>query len=678
MNDLQTENIDNSSSNSSKMKIYTILKYSLLGVGILIVSILIIAVLALIYIYPTFEEYNKKAYEIVNDSSYSDFILNETSYIYDDEGVLISSLKVDYNSTYLEYDDIPEDVVDAFVAVEDRTFWENSGFDLLGIMRVFYNYITSNGDDVSGASTITQQVVKNIYLSSEVSIERKAVELLTAMYLTNKYSKEDIMEFYCNDIYFANGYYGIGSASQGYFSKSVSELTLSEVAYLCAIPNSPTYYDPLVYPENVLTRRNTILDDMLEMAFISDEEYEEAIAQEIVLSPATVEYCDYQATYAIYCATEYIMKLNDFEFQYSFETDEEYTNYNTAYNEAYEIAKRELYTSGYEIYTSLNSDAQIMLQSVIDENLSFSEDVNEEGIYELQGAATVVDNDTGNVIAIVGGRTQESTSSQELNRAFQSYRQPGSAIKPLIVYTPALASGFNADSILTNISVEDAYEQGADIDSLTGSTRTLLSAVTYSTNGCALYLFNLIGIDVGMSYIEEMNFANIVPADYTIAAALGGFTYGVTTEEMAGAYSALASKGMYEDTTCITSIKKDGQLIYQKAETKQVYPLIAACNMIEILENVVTEGTASSLNWESDIPIAGKTGTTNDNKDAWFCGVSPYYSIAVWVGNDMPEENEELYGGSYSLTIWGEAMSSLLEGKEVADFPTWRSLLDMS
>lgn len=226
-----------------------------------------------------------------------------------------------------------------------------------------------------------------------------------------------------------------------------------------------------------------------------------------------------------------------------------------------------------------------------------------------------------------------------------------------------------------NISVEDAYVEGADIDSLTGSSRTLQSAVTYSTNGCAMYLFNKIGIDVGMSYIEEMNFAKIVPSDYTIASALGGFTYGVTTEEMAGAYATLVSKGMYEDTTCLIDIKKDGQSIYQKEETKQVYLLIASCEMIEILENVITEGTASSLTWDSDIAIAGKTGTTNDNKDAWFCGVSPYYSIAVWVGYDIPEENSELYGGSYSLTIWCEAMYSLLEGKEVVDFPTWSSLL---
>ncbi len=377
MNNLQTENIDK----RRRIKIYNILKYSVLGVGILIIVTLIVAIIALIYIYPKFDEYNKKAYEIVNDSSYSDFILNEASYIYDDSDVLITSLKVDYNSAYLDYEDIPENVVNAFVAVEDRTFWENYGFDFMGIMRVCYNYIASNGEDVSGASTITQQVVKNIYLSSEVSIERKAVELLAATYLTKKYSKEDIMEFYCNDIYFANGYYGIESASQGYFSKSVSELTLSEVAYLCAIPNSPTYYDPLLYPENVLIRRDVILDDMLEMGFISEEEYQEAITEEIVLSPMSIEYCDYQVTYAIYCATEYIMKLNDFEFQYSFESDEDYVNYNSAYNEAYEIARRELYTSGYEIYTSLNSEAQIMLQSVIDETLSFSEDVNEEGIY---------------------------------------------------------------------------------------------------------------------------------------------------------------------------------------------------------------------------------------------------------------------------------------------------------
>lgn len=669
---MQTEQVDHIKKKRTRSCL-GIINQCILG----ICAIALIGVIAgLILIYPKFMEYHEQAIEIVTSSSYSDFILNETSYIYDDEGELITALKVDYNSSYLDYDYIPEDVVNAFIAVEDRTFWENPGFDFMGIVRVCYNYATSSGEDVTGASTITQQVVKNIYLTSEVSIERKIVELFTATYLSNKYSKEDIMEFYCNDIYFANGYYGISSASQGYFNKEVSELSLSEIAYLCAIPNSPTYYDPYIYPENTLVRRDVILDDMLEMEFISKEEYDEAIAQEIVLDSSTsYEYCDYQATYAIHCATEYIMQVNEFEFQYHFDTDADYTDYLTLYNEAYDSAKRELYTSGYEIYTSLDSEVQTVLQSVIDETLSFSEEVSEDGVYELQGAATIIDNDTGYVIAIVGGRSQEIMTSQELNRAYQSYRQPGSSIKPLIVYTPALELGYTEDSLLMNISVEDSYDKDIDIDSLTGSTRTLLSAVTNSTNGCAIYLFNQIGVDVGLSYLEEMRFAKVVPSDYTVASALGGFTYGVTTEEMAGAYSALVSLGEYEEPTCLTSILKDGVEIYQASESQQVYSLLAASNMVEIMENVITEGTASSLIWDSEIPIAGKTGTTNDNKDAWFCGVSPYYSIAVWVGNDIPETNEELYGSSYPLTIWTEMMSALVEDKDMVDFFRMESVI---
>lgn len=623
--------------------------------------------------YPIYQEYSIESKELVANSSYDTFILNETSYIYDDNGELLAKLKTDTDSNYLQYEKIPKDFINAFIAIEDRTFWTNNGYDIKGIARVLYNAIKTKGDELHGASTITQQLARLTFLSQEVSLERKVKEILISIELTNKYTKEDIMEFYCNDVYFANGYYGISAAAKGYFNKEVDELSLSQIAYLCSIPNRPSYYNPYDNVNNAISRRDKILSDMLEENYITEEEYKQAINETIeVTKPTNITY-NYQTSYAIDCAIQYLMKKNGFTFCYHFDTKEDYTTYNEEYNSAYEEAKSELYSGGYKVYTSLNDEAQSILQDTIDNTLSFNNELEEDGSFALQGASTVIDNETRKVIAIVGGRTEEN-NEYGINRAYQSYRQPGSTLKPLIVYTPALENSYTPNSILQNISVSQSNNlfknnKLSEILNLTGEGMTLRKAVEYSKNGCAYYLFSRVGIDVGLNKLENMQFKKITYQDYNISAALGGLTYGTTTVEMCNAYSTLVNDGTFVETTCITSIlDRNDNEIYKENESISVYDKEASRKMVDILKGVITNGTAKNMNWNLEMPIAGKTGTTNNSKDGWFCGFSPYYTIAVWVGYDTPKEVNGLYGGTYPSTIWKITMEQLIEDKEIIQF----------
>ncbi len=618
---------------------------------------------------------SRDAREQVENSTEDDFKYAETSYIYSADGTKIAELAEDTDATFLTYDEIPADVVNAFVSVEDRTFWKNSGVDMKGIARVCINYVRTRGEVAEGASTITQQLARSVFLSNEKTMLRKIREIFIARELTKKYSKEEIMTFYCNTCCFANGIYGVEDAAETYFGESVNDLTLSEIAYICAIPNRPEYYNPLKAPENALTRRDKILDDMEECGYITPAECEEAKEQTIQVAEIEEDdtFYNYETTYAINCAVRYLMKLDGFDFQYEFDTDEEYEEYNDEYDEYYAQAKHKLYTGGYEIYTTIDLDAQSELQEILDEQLEFSEDLTDDGIYELQGAMTVIDNETGKVVAIIGGRSQEDLSDvYSLNRAYQGYAQPGSSFKPLAVYTPALNDGYTASSTLTNIDVDTAKDSTSSvISSMSGTKMTLRRAVEKSENGCAYWLFNQITPSVGLSYVTDMCFTKIVPDDYTLSASLGGLTYGVTTVEMANAYATLENHGEYTQTDCLEAIyDTDGEDIYEEADTKTVYDRSAADAMTDILEGVLTSGTASSANWSvySDIAAAGKTGTTNDYKAGWFCGYTPYYTIAVWVGCDSPKTISGLQGNTYPLYIWTAAMLYMTDGLDATDF----------
>ncbi|MBS6518363.1 MAG: transglycosylase domain-containing protein [Clostridium sp.] len=605
---------------------------------------------------------------LVADSTEADFLPGQASYFYDAAGNVLAKISGDEDSQYLPYEEIPQDAVNAFIAIEDRTFWENCGVDFKGILRVGINFILTKGEEVHGASTITQQLARNQYLTRDVSIKRKVKEILIAMDLTEKYSKEQIMEFYINDINYANTYYGLQAAAKGYFGKDADELSLSQIAYLCAIPNSPSYYNPYRHPDHALARRDKILGDMLTMGYITQEEHDAAVAEEITVTGNSYEMRNYETTYAIDCAVRWLMERDGFQFEYGFSSYDDYKAYQTAYEESYAAAKDELYTGGYRIYTSLDPAKQEILQSAVDQVLSFDEETADNGIYALQGAAVAVNNDTGLVEAIVGGRSQE-TSTYTLNRAFQSFRQPGSSIKPLIVYAPALENGYASFSSVKDISVDAAKEPKADVASLPGNWITLRQAVEKSRNGAAWWLFNEVTPEEGLSYLTQMRFDKIVPDDYNMAASLGGFTYGVTAEEMAGAFSALENGGVYREPDCIIRMENlAGENIYTGRESKEVYSRQTAAVMVDVMKGVISKGTARGMGWKSRIEAAGKTGTTNNSKDGWFCGMTPYYTVTVWVGYDTPRTLSSLYGSSYPASIWKQAMEGLTAGLPEAAF----------
>lgn len=629
---------------------------------------LVLLVFGTFKLYPIYKDYKVQMKALVDKSTPEDFRMPEASFIYDTNGDVIAKLTGDEDSTYLPYDEIPKNAVNAFVAIEDRTFWTNSGIDLKGIIRVGLNYFISDGSQVHGASTITQQLARNRFLTREVSIERKLKEILLSLDLTKKYTKEQIMEFYINDISFANTYYGLQAAARGYFGKDAKDLTLSQTAYLCAIPNSPTFYNPYKNPENALKRRDKILKDMEKMGVITEDQCTQAMNEKITVQRNNYILRNYETTYAIDCAIRFLMHDEGFTFKYGFQNQDEYIAYEKQYDDAYNQAKDALYAGGYNIYTSLDPGKQQMLQQSIDEVLSFDQSKGDNGIFALQGAATVVDNKTNRVVAIVGGRSQE-TNTYTLNRAFQSFRQPGSTIKPLIVYGPALENGYLSSSMVRNIKVEDAKKKGADVNSLPGDIMPLRRALELSKNGVAWWLYDQITPGVGMGYLTQMRFDNIVPNDYYLAQALGGFTYGVTTEEMAGAYSSFVNGGIYHEPTCLVKlVNNKGEDVFREYPEVSVYQRNTAYEMLDIMKGVISRGTASSMNWKGNIEAAGKTGTTNSSKDGWFCGMTPYYTLSVWVGFDQPKMLSNLYGATYPANIWKRSMKQLVDGMEPAGF----------
>ncbi len=621
----------------------------------------------------------REAKDLVDSSTPDTFRLAQTSYIYSDDGTQLAALAESEDATYLSYEDIPADVVNAFVSVEDRTFWNNSGVDYKGILRVCVNYVKTKGQVAEGASTITQQLARGTFLSNEKTLSRKIKEIFIARQLTKKYTKEQIMEFYCNSCCFANGIYGVEDASQKYFGRSVSDLSLSETAYICAIPNRPEYYNPLKNSENAISRRNKILQDMYECDYITKDAGDAALAENITVAEVSDEedtFYNYEATYAINCAIRYLMKQDGFEFKSHFEDDADYDTYNAYYDEMYKQAKHKLYTGGYKVTTTMNLKAQKNLQKIFDKELAFNTEVDEStGIYQFQGAMTVIDNETGKVVAMIGGRSQdELQQTYSLNRGFQSFKQPGSSIKPLVIYTPALEEGYDANSTLTEIDVKAAKKSTSEkISKMSGQKMSLRYAVEDSKNGCAYSLYNIITPKVGLSYIENMNFSKIVQQDYTLSSGLGGLHHGTNTVEMANAYSTLENHGEYRQADCISSIlDASGNEIYEEPESKTVYTRSASDQMTDILEGVLNSsaGTAKGLKWSSasDVAAAAKTGTTNDNNVAWFCGYTPYYTISVWVGYDYPKSVKGLWGNTYPAYIWKEAMLYMIDGKDEADF----------
>ena len=619
------------------------------------------------------EELRQEAVRLVRQSDVDTFKANQTSIVYASDGSVISTLKGEKDSYYVSIEEMPVDAVTAIVSIEDKKFFRHHGIDYRALLRAV-KAMVQNGEVKQGGSTITMQLARNIFLSQEKTWQRKVEEMYIATELENKYSKDQILEFYLNNIYFGNGYYGIQSAARGYFDRDVENLSLSQIAFLCAIPNNPTLYDPVTNKDNAVSRRDRILKNMLDDGKISQMDYAEAVAEQIALNrPQALAKNDYVETYTYYCATRALMEQQGFVFHEDFKTDEEQQAYEDTYSALYSECQKKLYTGGYRIYTSIDLSLQDELQQSVNDTLSGYTGVNDEGVYELQASAVCIDNDNGYVRAIVGGRSQEFPG-YTLNRAYQSFRQPGSAIKPLTVYTPSFEQNYTPDTIVTDEPIEDGPRNanGTYLGAITVRT-----AVEKSVNTIAWKLYDQLTPDKGLSYLKAMNFSRISPSDYRLATALGGFTNGVSALEMASGFAAIENDGYYRTPTCIVKIEDGNGTVIYGSEQEQVliYKKNAARMMTDVLKGVITNGTGKGLDL-GDMPCAGKTGTTNDQKDGWFVGYTRYYTTSVWVGYDMPKKLQGLMGNTYPGKIWQSFMSKAHEGLEPLEFLPYAKISD--
>ena len=605
-----------------------------------------------------------EAKELVAQSTEDTFKASQTSIVYDTNGKQLLKFKGEKDVYYLKYKELPVYVIAAVISVEDRNFYKHSGVDYKGITRAAVNYVIHKGVITQGGSTLTQQLAKTVFLNRQKTWKRKVKEIFMAVEMEKKYSKEQILEFYLNNVYYANGYYGIQAASQGYFRKDAKNLTMSEAAFLSAIPNNPTIYDPRTNKENTIKRRNKILKDMYEQDLIKKDQYEEAINEDINVKKAQktkTEKKNYVETYVIHCATKEIMKQKGFEFKYDFNSTSEKEKYQEEYDKMYAECKRTLYSAGYHIYTSIDPDVQSQLQSSVNNALTGYTEKDKNGIYKAQASGTCIDNDTGKVVAIVGGREQKNIG-YTLNRAYQSPRQPGSAIKPLLVFAPALEHGWSAGSTVNDspMSTKDKHRVRNANGSYAGQI-TLRRAVEKSSNVVTMRLYEQLSPKTCLKYLEQMNFKYLTNSDYKYyTTCIGGFTKGTTSEEMAAGYATLKNDGVYREPTCITKITtSDGdEVMSSSTKKRRVYSTSAAKQMTDVLKSVVTSGTGVGAK-VPNVDTAGKTGTTSSNRDGWFCGYTPYYTTAIWVGRDDNKIMPALSGGSYPKSIWSNFMNAI-------------------
>ena len=655
------------------VSLFGILRWLFQSILHLLTCGLILCVLIGLLIYakvrPELDHCREVAYDKLAQMQRQDFHMLSDTEIYDKNDQLIGLINAGHYE-YVPISQISMNLQNAYIAQEDRRFKSHTGVDWIATFRAGLALIKNRGEITQGGSTITQQVVKNTYLTQEQSFTRKIVEILLAPEIEKKYSKADIMEFYCNTNFYGNHCYGVEAASRYYFGKDASDLESYEAAVLVGISNSPTAYNPVRNPEASLKKRNDVLHSMLEVGYLSEDAYESAISQplSIVQEEGEGSNENYMSSYAIHCAALALMKLDNFQFQYIFKDKSDYDTYMENYQATYTEKADDIRAGGYRIYTTLDQDLQTALQSQLDNVLSPYTELQDNGKYALQGAGVIVDNMTNSVVAVVGGRGTEDV----YNRAYLSARQPGSTIKPLIDYAPAFDTGEYYPARLVN---DHKWENGPSNSggSYYGNV-SVREALNRSLNTVAWQILTDIGVDYGLNYLGEMEFQKLTYIDNGVPSlSIGGFTNGVRVVDMAKAYSTLANGGVYNDQTCIRRIdhEHNGELTKNlKAHSQVVYQQDSAYMLTDILKGTLTEsyGTGYGLALENDMPAAGKTGTTNSSKDTWFCGYTRYYTTAIWVGYDTPRAMPGIYGKTYAGKIWKQVMDQIHEGKEPLDW----------
>ncbi len=553
------------------------------------------------------------------------------------------------NRSWVSYSSMPKHLVDAFLAIEDERYWTHNGVDWRRTLGAVLEFVT--GNDNYGGSTITQQLIKNVSGEDDTTIQRKVKEIFRALSLTEKRSKEEILEMYLNRIHLSRSNYGVQAAANYYFGKDVSELTLLEAASLASIPKSPTKYDPLRNPEFNAERREVVLDKMLELTWITQEQYDEAMAEELVLN-ITYEEATSEATKPFSYFKDALIE------QLVADLGEEY-----GYSRQYALDL--IYSGGLEVTVTMDPEIQRIMEEVYEDPATFQK--VDDGI-QPQSAMVVMDPYTGNVLGLVGGRG-EKTGKLELNRATMSRRQVGSSIKPLTVYAPAMDLGLIEYSTVyddTPIYMEkmNKYWPSNSPNEYKGKI-TINEAIVRSKNTVAVKIIrDELGVDYAYNFAKnKLHIDSLVASDRDVAPlALGGLTHGITVMEMTAAYTIFPNGGTYSAPRLYTRVlNSDGTILLDNpVEQEPVISEGTAAVMTKMLQNVVTSGTAARLTLDQKVNLAGKTGSTNDNKDVYFCGFSPYYVGAAWFGYDISKSLYK-FESNPAMLAWEKVMERIHE-----------------
>lgn len=536
--------------------------------------------------------------------------------IYDRNGRLIERLGQQGERVTLE--EVPEHLKEAIVAVEDARFYRHRGVDVLGVLRAFWANLRA-GRRAQGASTITMQLARNIFLYPDKTWSRKIQETFLALALESQFSKDEILEMYLNRIYFGEGAYGVGAASRIYFNKPVSQLDLAESALIAGLPQAPSKYSPYTHLEEARERRNHVLERMAAVGAIDEKQAEAAKKERITLQRRTGG----RARYFLDWLTNVLVA---------------------------ELGETAVFEGGLTVHTSLDLDMQAAAEAAF-------------GRQNHQGALVALDPETGGILAMVGGRDYRQS---QFNRATQARRQPGSAIKP-IIYAAALKEGMQVNTLVDDTQRSFADYEPKNFNDQYWGRVTMKHALAMSLNSAAVWTLNELGVDKAMQFAREVGL-NLHDDDRNLALALGGISRGISPLDLAGAYSIFPSGGIYRAPHAIVRIvDRDGKEIRRQSNVgKQVLTEEQAYLMTDMLRAAMEYGTGRSV--EAAVPAAGKTGTTNGNVDLWFVGYTPEIVCAVYVGNDDRTPVEGTSAGTAGA-IWWDFLEQVVDPEGAPDFP---------
>ncbi|MCL4514696.1 MAG: PBP1A family penicillin-binding protein [Firmicutes bacterium] len=549
------------------------------------------------------------------------------------------------NRLPVSLEEIPKTFQAAVISIEDQKFYEHHGLNFMAILRALITDIL-HGEVVQGGSTITQQLAKIAFLTNEQTFVRKIKDAVWAIQIERKYTKDEILETYLNEIYLGHGAYGVEAASQLYFGKSVKRLNLPESALLAGIIRGPEYYSPYVNMEAARRRRNTVLNVMADLGYITRDQAESAKK-----APITVVGLKQNRAHAPYFVDYVLQQLLD------------------KYGEA------QVYSGGLKIYTSLDLKMQLAAEKALLDLLPNGK-IDENKLQQPQGALIAIDPHSGYIKAMVGGRGED-----KFNRAVQAVRQPGSAMKPF-VYMAAIDRGYTTAQVIDDSPVEYSMPDGSiwapqNVDNKFRGPITLRTALEQSVNIVAIKLLDQIGAGTAIEYAKKMGITTLVEKgtlnDRNLSLALGGITRGVTPMEMTTAYGVLANQGILVEPVSIVRVEdRDGNVLEENRAKKQIVLNEQTSYIItDMLKGVITRGTGQ--NAAIGRPAAGKTGTTSDYTDAWFVGYTPDLVASVWMGNDNPKEKlvfgDVKFASWRSAQIWAAFMSQALVDTPVRDFP---------